>query len=188
MNASLTQWRIDLWDIMGTRSIKGYTFTHTYKHTHIHFSTSVSVPVLPHPLINISAISIIDRWILRTQMYQNHSDFFFARIEASIFHSLPVCWKAERLKRPTVFCSALLLYWAVEMKNIHPCLSPGPCHFFSYTEIPVWYMGCLLVASAFTLPPGHALLSATFPQRLSTLPLSFSLTSLHPFRACFQKD
>lgn len=58
-------------------------------------------------------------------MYQNHSDISFVEIEASIFHRLAVCWKAERLK---ALCSALLSHCAVEMKNTLLHLSLCPRH------------------------------------------------------------
>lgn len=132
---------------MGTMSVKSHRYkptdrqegrqtnteTHTHKRTRLHFSPLshyVSVPVLSHPVINISAVSIIDRWIspLRcTKIIQTFLCWNWS-INISPAGCLLKGWKGEKA-RCALLCFALLSHCAVEMKNMLLCLSPCSRHF-----------------------------------------------------------
>lgn len=61
--------------------------------------------MLSLPVINISAVSIIDKWI---SPLRNHSDISVLELKHQYFtDGLAACWQTERLERPSVLCSAL---------------------------------------------------------------------------------
>lgn len=156
---------------------------HTSTHTHIHFSTPVSVPVLFHPLINISAISIIDRRILRTQMYQNHSDISLLELKHQYFTH---CLFVERLKGWKVpLCFALLCCCTKLWK--WKTYTSRSLSFFSVTlNIQFDTRG---VRSHYLHFLSHwATLSFLPPFRPLHHSCSSLSTSLHPFKVISQED
>lgn len=115
-----------LWGVTATVS------THARARARARSSAYASVPVHSHPVINISAVSIIDRWIspLRCTKIIRHS---FVGIEASIFQPAACLLRGWKVEKPAVLCSVLLLSrCAVEMKSILLSLVSLPPTFFSH--------------------------------------------------------
>lgn len=106
-----------------------YTQTHRSTLSPPSLSCYVSVPVRSHPVINISAVSIIDRWISPLRCTKNHSDISLLELKHQYFTNWLFGERLKGWRRCFAFCS----HGAVEMKNILRCLYPCPRNFFSFT-------------------------------------------------------
>lgn len=91
----------------------------------------VSAPVRSHPLINISEVSIIDRWISPLRCTKIIQTFLCWNWNINILPAgcLVKGWKVGGV----LLCFALCSHWALEMKNILCCLYPSPRDLFSFT-------------------------------------------------------
>lgn len=171
---------------MGTINVEdhGYKLTDTGRQIQKHTYTPppVSVPVLSHPVINISAISIIDRWISPhrcTKIIQTFLCWNWS-INISPAGCLLRGWKVEG----ALLCFALLSYCAVEMKKTYfsVCL-PVLVIFQFYSLVlilgSVWYIQCsppLSFCLPFALPSP---LPLSFPSTPTCPPLSLWISFIH---------
>lgn len=142
-----------------------------------------------HPVINISAVSIIDRWIspLRcTKIIQTFLCWNWS-INISPAGCLLKGWKGEKA-RCALLCFALLSHCAVEMKNMLLCLSPCSRHFpvllcSSYPRIGLMHsMLSLFLSTSLSFPflffPSP-LLFLSPPLPLPFFPLSLWVSCIH---------
>lgn len=144
---------------------------HTQRRT---LSRYVSVPVLSHSVFNISAVSIIDRWISPLRCTKNHSDISLLELRHQYFTG----WLfVERLKgwRRAALCSVSLSFCTVlwKWKTYFSVCIPVLKTFFSCALIlgSVWYICCSLSLFPSTL---------LFPFSVLPSPLRFSLHSPCP--------
>lgn len=150
---------------MRTVSVMDHKVWHRQTHTETHLHSSpVSVPVLSHPVINISAISIIDRWIspLRcTKIIQTFLCWNWS-INISPAGCLLKGWKVEG----ALLCFALLSYCAVVMKK--------------HTFLPVCLSSLFLLCGSY---PQISLMHSMFSLFLSSLRFAFSLPFVFPLHS-----
>lgn len=151
-------------------------------HARARFSAYASVPVHSHPVINISAVSIIDRWISPLRCTKIIQTFLCWNWSINISTG---CLFVERLKGWKARC-ALLSFASFALccgNEKHTSLSclPAPNIFFStFTLHSLWYIRCSFALSFVSLTYLSSLLCyicTSFP-----LPLWDSCIHLNPGR------